>query len=92
VKNAITGIDGPLSLNLVEGSKTPVKNVKKVQELENKLASFLLTFLLAATRTISKPITVFMETIFVQSFSNQFTICQEFQGIIDDSNIAKMLE
>jgi 2-methylisocitrate lyase-like PEP mutase family enzyme len=92
MKKAISSVDAPLSINLIEGGRTPVIGVKQAEELGFKVVAFPLTTLWAATKAVSRTLKVLKETGASQSYLNDLTTWQEFQEIIGASEIAKMSE
>ncbi len=92
MKKAIANVSAPLSLNLIEGGKTPVIGVKQAEELGFKVVAFPLTTLWAATRAIFKTLKTLQQEGSAQSYLKELTTWQEFQEIIGLPEISKMEE
>jgi methylisocitrate lyase len=92
MKSAVQNVSAPLSLNLIEGGKTPIVNVKQAEEMGFKIVVFPLTTLWATTKAVINTLQILQKMGSVQSYLSNLTTWSEFNEIIDLSKIKKMEE
>jgi carboxyvinyl-carboxyphosphonate phosphorylmutase len=92
MERAIKSVSAPLSLNLIEGGKTPIVNIKQAEEMGFKLVAFPLTALWATTKAVTRALEVLKETGSAQSYLNELTTWEQFNEIIGLPEIREMEE
>jgi carboxyvinyl-carboxyphosphonate phosphorylmutase len=92
MKRSVESVSAPLSLNLIEGGKTPIVNIKQVEEMGFKIVALPLTTLWATTKAVINTLKIFKETGSTQSCLSELTTWAEFNEIIGLPEIKEMEE
>jgi len=92
MKRAVESVSAPLSLNLIEGGKTPIVNIKQAEEMGFKIVAFPLTTLWATTKAVMNTLKILKETGSAQSYLSELTTWAEFNEIIGLPEIREMEE
>ena len=90
MKRAVENVSAPLSLNLIEGAKTPIISFQQAEDMGFKIVAFPLTTLWATTKAVTKTLQILKETGSAQSYLHELTTWEQFNDIIGLPEIREM--
>lgn len=82
MKRICREVKAPLSVNMVEGGKTPILTAKELEEIGYAIATFPLSSLYAAAYAVKQVMETLLNTGTTVSYSEKMTIFSEFNRLV----------